>query len=66
MIDQSLPSGEIMLDEVVPIERSWGHRVTKGDMLRLIDLEDQQAVDFLCYDAADPSDRYCATNTVKV
>lgn len=66
MIDQSLPPGEIMLDEVVPPGRPWGHRVTKGDMLRLIDLEGQQAVDFLCYDAADPSDRYCATNTVKV
>ena len=35
-------------------------------MLRLIDLEGQQAVDFLCYDAADPTDRYCATNTIKV
>jgi uncharacterized protein YcgI (DUF1989 family) len=46
--------------------RPWGHRVAKGDMLRLIDLEGQQAVDFLCYDAEDPSDRYCATNTIKV
>jgi uncharacterized protein YcgI (DUF1989 family) len=35
-------------------------------MLRLIDLEGQQAVDFLCYDAADPTDRYSVTNTIKV
>jgi uncharacterized protein len=45
MIDQSPPPGEIMLDEVEPPKRPWGRRVTKGDTLRLIDLEGQQAVD---------------------
>ena len=40
--------------------------MAQGDRLRPIDLEGQQAVDFLCYDAADPTDRYSATNTVKV
>ena len=34
--------------------------------MTIVDLEGQQAVDFLCYDAADPQDRYSATNTVKV
>src|ERR1700752_415248 len=66
MTELSHPPGEIVLDEVVPPGRPWGHRVAKGDVLRLIDLEGQQAVDFLCYDAEDPTDRYCATNTVKV
>ena len=45
--------------------RPWGHRVAQGDTLRLIDLEGQQAVDFLCYDVEDPTDRCCATNTIK-
>jgi uncharacterized protein YcgI (DUF1989 family) len=58
--------GEIVLDEVVPPGRPWGYHVAEGDMPRLIDLEGQQAVDFLCYDAVDPTDRYCVTNTVKV
>ena len=66
MTDASFPSGEVVLDAVVPPGRPWGHRVAEGDMLRLIDLEGQQAVDFLCYDAEDPTDRYCATNTIKV
>jgi hypothetical protein len=66
MTELSHPPGEIVLDEVVPPGRPWGHRVAKRDVLRLIDLEGQQAVDFLCYDAEDPTDRYCATNTVKV
>jgi len=34
--------------------------------LVITDLEGQQAVDFLCYDANNPADRYSATNTVKV
>ena len=66
MTEPSLPPGEIVLNAVVPPGRPWGHRVAQGDVLRLIDLEGQQAVDFLCYDVEDPTDRYCATNTIKV
>ena len=33
--------------------------------LRITDLEGQQAVDFLCYNAADPQERYHAPNTLK-
>lgn len=59
-------AGTVLLDEVVPAGRPWGHVVQRGEVLRLVDLEGQQAVDFLCFDAADPSDRYSATNTIKV
>ena len=34
--------------------------------MKITDLEGQQAVDFLCYNNNDRSDRYSATNTVKV
>ena len=34
----------------------WSARVGKGDRLRLIDLEGQQAIDFLCYNADDPAE----------
>jgi hypothetical protein len=54
------------LDEVVAARKPWGARIEKGKILRITDLEGQQAVDFLCYDAADPSERYSATNTIKV
>jgi uncharacterized protein len=56
----------VVLDEIVPAGKLWGHAVRQGEILRLVDLEGQQAVDFLCFDAADPSDRYNATNTIKV
>ena len=58
--------GTIIVDEVVPAGRPWGHVIRQREVLRLVDLEGQQAVDFLCFDAADPTDRYSATNTVKV
>jgi uncharacterized protein len=58
--------GKAILDEVVPGRAPWGGLIRGGDVLTIIDLEGEQAVDFLCYDAVKPADRYCATNTVKV
>jgi len=55
-----------ILDETVPAGKPWGHAVRQGEILRLVDLEGQQTVDFLCFDAADPTDRYSATDTIKV
>lgn len=55
-----------MLEEVVPAKSSWSGVVKKGQQLKITDLEGQQAVDFLCYNNNDLTDRYSATNTVKV
>ena len=57
---------KVILDEIVPARKPWGARIAANDVLTIIDLEGQQAVDFLCYDGANPQDRYSATNTVKV
>ena len=45
---------------------SWGARLAKGDLVRIVDIEGQQAVDFLCYSALDTRDRYNAANTMKM
>ena len=55
-----------MYENIVDAKSSWSGIVTKGQRLKIIDLEGQQAVDFLCYNNIDRSDRYSATNTVKV
>ena len=55
-----------MLEEIVQAKSSWSGIVKKGQRLKITDLEGQQAVDFLCYNNNDRSDRYSATNTVKV
>jgi len=56
----------ITYDFVVPARQPWSRVITQGEVLRLIDLEGQQAVDFLCYNAKDLGDRYNSMNTIKV
>ena len=41
-------------------------RLEPGDVLRIVDLEGQQAVDFLAFAADLPADRYNAANTMKI
>ena len=52
-------------DEVVAAGAPWSARLKRGQVLRIVDLEGEQGVDFLCYDAADPRERYYAPNTIK-
>jgi uncharacterized protein len=42
----------------------WIHEVKKGQTLRIVDLEGNQAVDTLFYNAHDYSDRYSAIDTI--
>lgn len=64
--DTPVPDASIHEDTIVPACEPWSARIEKGDMLRLIDLEGRQAVDFLCYNADDPAERYNAANTMKL
>jgi hypothetical protein len=41
-------------------------RLAAGERLRIVDTHGQQAVDFLCYSAELPVDRYNAPNTMKI
>jgi len=54
-----------MQDVVVSAGAPWSGIVRLGEVLRITDLEGQQAVDFLCYNAAEPEERYHAPNTMK-
>ena len=49
----------------LPAGAHWGRVLRQGQTLRIVDLEGRQAVDFLCYNAADPSERYNAADTMK-
>lgn len=51
-------------DEVVPARQPWSRILKSGQVLRIIDLVGNQAVDTLFYNAADPSERYSAPDTV--
>ena len=54
-----------MFDETVAAGKPWSAVVPKDHYLTIIDLEGQQGVDFLCYNADDPEERYHAPNTLK-
>lgn len=56
--------GRIVLDEVVPARAPWDHALRKGETLRIIDLEGNQAVDFLLYGLEDDAVRYSAQDTI--
>jgi urea carboxylase-associated protein 1 len=58
--------GDIVRDVVVPARGSWSGVLKKGQMMRIVDLEGKQAVDFLCYNAHDYEDRYAAADTMKI
>ncbi len=51
-------------NEVVPARQPWSRIVKKGQVLRIIDLVGNQAVDTLFYNAEDASERYSAPDTV--
>ena len=43
----------------------WSREVKRGQILRLVDLEGNQAADTLFYDARDPANRYSASDTIR-
>lgn len=59
-------SGQIIHDEVLPARAYWHKRLSKGSVLRIVDLQGCQSVDTLIYDASDTAIRYNAANTIKL
>ena len=57
-------AGRPVHDEIVPARAPWLHRLKAGQVLRIIDLEGNQAVDFLIYAADDDAERYSAQDTI--
>jgi len=56
--------GPVIHDEIVAARAPWRHRLNAGETLRVVDLEGNQAVDFLLYAAADDAERYSAQDTI--
>ena len=54
-----------LYDRVVAAEAPWSRVVKCGQTLRIIDLEGQQAVDALFYNAHDFAERYSAQDTLR-
>ncbi|MGX1197809.1 urea amidolyase associated protein UAAP2 [Parvibaculum sp. MBR-TMA-1.3b-4.2] len=57
---------EAIYDFTVPATRPWSYMLPKGQVLRIVDLEGQQAVDTLFYNAHDTEERYSAQDTARM
>jgi uncharacterized protein len=53
------------LNEVIPAGEPWMGVVCKGQYLRIVDLEGNQAVDTLFYNASNTEERYSAQDTIR-
>jgi uncharacterized protein len=55
----------VVVDQIIPAGKPWSAVIGQGERLRIVDIEGNQGVDFLCYSAANPEERYHAANTLK-
>ena len=65
LLESGLDSANAVFDHVHPAGEPWTHTLRRGQVLRIIDLEGNQAVDTLFYNAADTSECYSVTDTVQ-
>jgi urea carboxylase-associated protein 1 len=64
--ESPLDPKDAVLDVVVPAGEPWAGLISEGQFLRIVDLEGNQAVDTLFFSAEDPSERYSASDTVRM
>lgn len=65
LIESSLDPAHAIVDAVVPAGEPWLARLEQGQVLRIVDLEGNQAVDTLFFNADDPSEHYSASDTIR-
>ncbi len=65
MADRSDHQVSPILAELVPAGAPWSGIILKGRRLRVTDIHGRQGVDFLCYNADNPLERYHMPNTLK-
>ncbi len=63
-IESPLDPANAVYDFTLRAGEPWMHEVKQGQVLRMVDLEGNQAVDTLFYSAADPAERYDANATI--
>lgn len=64
-VETSRPPSAATFRQVVESGCGFSHVVRRGQVLRIVDLEGNQAVDTLFFNAADPTERYSAVDTIR-
>jgi urea carboxylase-associated protein 1 len=65
LIESRLEPAAAVYRQVIPAGEAWIHEIGRGQVLRIVDLGGNQAVDTLFYNAHDYSDRYSAQDTIR-
>ena len=65
IVESNLSISQAIYDRVLPAGESWLHEVKRGQVFRILDLEGNQAVDTLFYNARNPEERYSAVDTIR-
>jgi len=65
IVESPLDPAQAVFDDIHPAGEPWMKTVRRGQILRIIDLEGNQAVDTIFYSAADPQERYSLTRTIQ-
>jgi urea carboxylase-associated protein 1 len=65
LVESRLDPASALADETHPAGEPWMKTLRRGQTLRIVDLEGNQAVDTLFYNADDPQERYSLTHTIQ-
>jgi urea carboxylase-associated protein 1 len=63
--ESTMDPARAIFDQVVPSGRGFTRELRRGQIFRIVDLEGNQAVDTLFYDAHDPGERYSSCDTIR-
>jgi urea carboxylase-associated protein 1 len=63
--ESTLDPSRAAFDAVIESGCGFSRTIRRGQTLRIVDLEGNQAVDTLFFDAHDPTDRYSAVDTIR-
>lgn len=55
---------DAVYENIIPAGDGWMYPLMKGQALRIVDLQGNQGLDFLCFDLYNPEDHYSATQTI--
>lgn len=63
--ESPLAAADAILTATIPAGDGWFHRLARGQTLRIVDLEGNQAADTFFFNADDPTERYSAQDTIR-
>lgn len=64
-VESKLQESDACFREVIPAGEGWLKEIKAGQTMRIVDLEGNQAVDTIFYNARQPSERYSAADTMR-